>query len=98
MTANISREKRYKIYRRDGFACCLCGSGSNLQIHHVIPRGEGGSDFEENLATLCAVCHAQIHGYIPLDCPDMSREDMEQMLIEYMADFYAEDGGWYPFK
>ena len=98
MTANISNELRKEVYRRDGYRCALCSSGYPLQIHHAIPRGKGGSDFIENLVTLCSTCHAQVHGYIPLECDYMDAEDLNQAICEYLADYYAEDGGWYPFK
>lgn len=97
MTAGIDRKTRYEVYRRDGFACVLCGSGSHLQIHHYEPRGEGGSDFPENLVTLCSICHAQIHGFIPYEGEDYTAEWANQTLLEYLADYYAEDG-WYPYK
>lgn len=42
--------------------CAACGSTSNLQYHHLIPRSRGGSDDETNLITLCGDCHAKAHG------------------------------------
>lgn len=95
MTSGISNELRKKVYRRDGYLCALCGSGQYLQIHHVVPRGQGGSDFEENLITLCSKCHAQVHG---IDCVPgiIEQADVEQACIEYVADYYA--GDWYPYK
>lgn len=67
INANIPNETRKEVYRRDGWQCALCGCHDTLQIHHVVPRGEGGSDFPENLITLCSKCHAQAHG---MDAPD----------------------------
>ena len=46
MTANIDNKLRKAIYRRDGFRCALCDSTDGLQIHHVVPRGRGGSTDE----------------------------------------------------
>lgn len=97
-SANISNARRRAIYRRDGWGCVICSSGSHLQIHHAIPRGQGGSDFDENLVTLCAVCHAQIHGIIPLPSADFSIEEMNRTVYEYLADYYADSGDWYPYK
>lgn len=94
MTANIPNNRRKAIYKRDGYRCALCDSTDGLQIHHVVPRGEGGSDFDENLITLCWRCHAQAHG-VDL-APDMTSEYIEQMCVEYVSDLYA--GDWYPFK
>lgn len=65
VSADISKERRKEVYARDGYVCALCGSHQYLQIHHVIPRSQGGSDFPENLITLCSKCHGQAHG---VDC------------------------------
>lgn len=94
--ANIPNTTRKAVYRRDGWQCALCGNTRYLQIHHYVPRGEGGSDDPMNLITLCSVCHAQIHGYIPFEDVTFTVEDMEQAVVEYLADFYVDD--WYPFK
>jgi hypothetical protein len=51
---------RADILRRDGRKCQCCGQEkgpSELEIHHVLPRAEGGSDYERNLITLCRDCH-----------------------------------------
>ncbi len=34
---------------------------SNLEVHHQAFRSQSGDDSEENLITLCAGCHADIH-------------------------------------
>ena len=33
----------------------------NLQVHHLKFRSHSGSDEEQNLITLCAECHEQMH-------------------------------------
>ena len=65
--AGIPNTTRRGVYKRDGWRCALCDSTDGIQIHHVIPRGEGGSDFPENLITLCWRCHALAHGKKVLD-------------------------------
>jgi 5-methylcytosine-specific restriction endonuclease McrA len=52
---------RQQILRRDGWRCQLCGTMSNLEVHHKEFRSQSGEDSEENLITFCASCHAQIH-------------------------------------
>jgi 5-methylcytosine-specific restriction protein A len=32
-----------------------------LEVHHVVPLSQGGTDFEGNLQALCKVCHSQHH-------------------------------------
>lgn len=96
MNANIPTSTRRKVYARDGYRCALCDSTRYIQIHHVIPRGQGGSDFAENLITLCSVCHGQAHGINVYAHPDFDAEKVSQDCVEYVSDFYA--GDWYPFK
>jgi len=50
-----------EILKRDGWRCQQCGCMNNLQVHHIQSRGLLGNDTEENLITLCASCHTQIH-------------------------------------
>ena len=96
-SAGLSNTLRKSVYRRDGFRCALCYSTDGIQIHHCEPRGEGGSDFPENLITLCWRCHAAAHGNVnPLDAV-FTPDDIHQACVEYLADYYAEDG-WYPWK
>ena len=52
---------RQWILRRDGWRCQLCGTMSNLQVHHKQFRSQSGEDSEVNLITLCTSCHAQMH-------------------------------------
>ena len=69
MHANISNEVRRGIYKRDGFRCALCDSTEGLQIHHVIPRGVGGSSSPMNLICLCWRFHNAAHGSMCCDIP-----------------------------
>jgi len=58
----ISYERlRQQILRRDAWRCQYCGTMSNLEVHHRKFRSHSGSDFEENLITLCAACHTRMH-------------------------------------
>lgn len=97
ISANISKETRKKVYRRDGWRCALCDSTRCIQIHHVVPRGKGGPNTMQNLITLCSDCHGLAHG-IDLRGFGATEEDVEQAMVEYMADLYAEDGViWNPW-
>ncbi len=52
---------RQQILRRDNWKCQFCGTMTNLEIHHREFRSHSGADAEENLITLCTVCHARMH-------------------------------------
>ena len=96
MNSNLTNAQRKAIYRRDGFQCAICGSSRYLQIHHYLHRGNGGSDNPMNLITLCSDCHALAHGINLIGHPDFTQADMEQLIVEYLADMYAPD--WNPWE
>jgi len=52
---------REKVLWRDNYKCQQCDVTSNLQIHHIIPKSKGGTNTLNNLITLCAKCHKELH-------------------------------------
>ena len=53
---------RYDIIRRAKGRCEACGISSEeraLEVDHIIPRNNGGSDDRSNLQALCFKCNAQ---------------------------------------
>jgi len=42
--------------------CVICKERKNLQLHHIEPKSEGGTDRAENLVHVCEDCHDIIHG------------------------------------
>lgn len=52
---------RAKVLARDGWKCQACGTASDLDVHHLIPRSKLGEDAPENLITLCRACHTLAH-------------------------------------
>jgi len=57
---SISPKKRFEVFKRDNFTCRYCGRKTPnvvLEIDHVIPKSEGGSDDLENLVTSCWECN-----------------------------------------
>ena len=53
---------RKKITQESRSACPFCGERrvSTAELHHIIPRSEGGESTEENLIYTCANCHSKI--------------------------------------
>jgi len=48
------------VLARAGGRCQACGRGGRLDVHHVIKRSRGGSDWDlDLLVALCRRCHAQ---------------------------------------
>ena len=55
------REKtKLKVKRKAAFQCCWCRNSMDIEIHHIIPREEGGPNTFENAAPLCPTCHSLI--------------------------------------
>ncbi len=63
---SIKRE----VLRRDGYKCTNCNwsheewnrsDPRHLELHHTKHHAKGGKNNEENLITLCTVCHDDIH-------------------------------------
>ncbi len=48
---------RSAIIHRDRNGCVVDGSRNRLQVHHIVPRSEGGATEPENLITLCWFHH-----------------------------------------
>ena len=56
----LSLRKRFFVLKRDGFTCKMCGAngpGIKLEVDHIFPVAEGGSDSLVNLQTLCFECN-----------------------------------------
>lgn len=54
--------KRLVILKRDCGLCQVCLKAGRIekatQVDHIVPRGEGGTNDEDNLQSICDDCHA----------------------------------------
>jgi hypothetical protein len=57
----ISKKTRFDVFKRDGFQCAYCGAHPSevvlLEIDHIHPVAEGGSNEIDNLVTACFDCN-----------------------------------------
>jgi hypothetical protein len=56
----ISVRTRFEVFKRDEFTCQYCGKKSPdvvLEVDHIVPRCDGGSDDSINLRTSCWDCN-----------------------------------------
>jgi RNA-directed DNA polymerase len=60
--AHENDQLRLIAKRRDDFTCQHCRiAGDNLDVHHNVPKKQGGPDTLDNLTTLCRQCHRKAH-------------------------------------
>ncbi len=51
-----------RVIERDEYDCRICGRTTlDLTVHHIIPKGRIVLDIKDNLLTVCASCHSNIH-------------------------------------
>ena len=58
--ASELKYNRRMILKRDKYRCKRCGKkfeDEELEVHHVIPRSQGGKDIADNMISLCKYCH-----------------------------------------
>ena len=57
----MTDDLRYRVMKRDGFRCVLCGAtiddGVKLHVDHIVPVSKGGRTEMSNLRTLCERCN-----------------------------------------
>jgi hypothetical protein len=66
---SISKKIRFEVFKRDGFRCAYCGRTPPevvLEIDHVDPKFNKGSDSIDNLLSSCFDCNRG-KKHIPLD-------------------------------
>ena len=54
-------DKRTARLRIDHGRCAICGSGQDLNVHHLTYRNIMKEDVQQDLVTLCRPCHAMLH-------------------------------------
>ena len=87
---SIPKKLRFQVFWRDGFTCQYCGRKPPevvLEVDHIIPRSEGGTDNIENLVTACRDCNRSKHKKLVAPAARLQelKEKSEQLqaFIEY---------------
>ena len=77
------QKKRLEIFQRDNFTCQKCGStDKTLVVHHFKYTGEPWDVENENLITVCEICHNVIEGI--KDCVDTKSESLK--IVNYNSE------------
>ena len=80
----ISDRTKRIVFARDSGLCVWCGR-IGLPEAHFIPRSKGGLGIEQNILTLCRVCHDRYdHG----DATE--RWNMKLRFREYLSEKYPD--------
>jgi len=62
---SFSEEVRLQALLWSDRHCCLCKKqgGTNVELHHIKPESEGGTDDVDNAILLCFDCHSEVMRY-----------------------------------
>ena len=79
----LSVRTRFEIFKRDEFQCRYCGRRSPevvLQVDHIVPVCEGGTDDRMNLVTSCWECNSGKAG-VPLEAVITAEDPHDRALL-----------------
>lgn len=69
----MSKRTVTKVLKRAHAKCVMCGwHKATCDVHHIIPRKDGGGDENTNLVILCPNCHREVHDGVA----DFTDDDM----------------------
>lgn len=80
---DISKAVKDAVWERDGGRCIICGSYQASPNSHVTKRSQGGLGIEQNVTTMCIVCHDKFDG--------KERASLMPFVEAYLSDKYE---GW----
>ena len=77
----ISKKMRFDIFKRDAFTCLYCGRKppeTILEIDHIVPVFEGGTNTMTNLATACFNCNRGKRGTMLQNIPPKLYDELQE--------------------
>ena len=78
---NISKKVKDIVWIRDKGRCIICHSSQAFPNAHYIPRSNGGLGIEENIVTLCKMCHFKLD-------QTSDRKELLKIVKSYLDRFY----------
>lgn len=97
----VDARTRWEIFERDKFTCRWCfatGEGVVLELDHITPVVNGGTNDFNNLVTACHTCNAGKGGWEPAYMPAHLQKQvntvdeskvMEEGFIDYLQDMFS---------
>lgn len=80
----IPKKVKEKVWERDNHHCIGCGRWVPVECAcaHFIARSHGGLGIEENVLTLCPLCHAEFD-------QSARRRELQEIYGEYLKTRYG---------
>lgn len=90
----LSHRTVSKILRRANVPCQCCGyDRAPRDVHHILPRKQGGGNENSNLVILCPNCHREAHNGL-ISVEELKQKTIDITFSNYM-DYYHEGYGGY---
>lgn len=70
------------VYKRDQGRCIFCHKRGD-PVGHFIGRSQGGCGIEQNIITVCFICHQKLDNTV-------SREEMKEKARRYLKSKYKD--------
>jgi hypothetical protein len=65
-TVGFAKSDVDDLLARTGRMCAVCNRQNGVQVHHIVPKHDGGSDDASNMIPICPNCHDEAHAdYTP---------------------------------
>lgn len=80
----LGKKVRFDVFKRDGFQCQYCGQVPPtvvLEVDHITPVVEGGTNDPDNLLTACFDCNRG-KGPVELTCAPQTVTEKAEVLAE----------------
>jgi len=95
----FKKEEAEQLLADCGRCCCICGRLHRVQVHHIIPKDQGGTDQISNAIPLCPNCHDEIHSdYVPGRTTRIYTPDELARHRERTIERIKRQGRWSPGK
>jgi 5-methylcytosine-specific restriction endonuclease McrA len=80
---DISKKVKDRVWERDGGRCIICGNHQAMPNSHFIRRSQGGLGIEENIVTMCHLCHSMYD-------QGSDRRTIEAYTEKYLRSHYSD--------